>query len=168
MNDVVIRPAVTADLAQVATLAGALVRMHHEVDPDRFFLPERVEEGYAWWLGRELERSGAVVLVADRGGEVVGYTYGTREERNWNALLDEHGAIHDVYVAPHARRRGISRRLVEDMIAELRRRGAPRIVLSTMVANDAAQKLFASCGFRPTMLEMTHSEPASIEEAKHS
>jgi RimJ/RimL family protein N-acetyltransferase len=32
---------------------------------------------------------------------------------------------------------------------------APRIVLSTMVANHAAQRLFARYGFRPTMLEMT-------------
>jgi hypothetical protein len=26
-----------------------------------------------------------------------------------------------------------------------------------MVANDAAQRLFARCGFRPTMVEMTRN-----------
>ena len=157
MNDVVIRQATRDDLRRVAELAGELVRMHHAVDAARFLLPERVEEGYAWWLERELGRAEAAVIVATMGEQIVGYAYGTREERDWNALLDEHGAIHDVFVAPQARRGGAGRRLVEGMIAELQRRGAPRIVLSTMVGNEPAQRLFAACGFRPTMLEMTRS-----------
>jgi ribosomal protein S18 acetylase RimI-like enzyme len=34
-------------------------------------------------------------------------------------------------------------------------RGAPRAVLSTAAHNVAAQRLFASAGFRDTMVEMT-------------
>ena len=41
------------------------------------------------------------------------------------------------------------------MVARLEALGAPRVVLSTMVGNEAAQRLFRQCGFRPTMLEMT-------------
>ena len=157
MDEVVIRPAKRADLPRVAELAGELVRMHHAVDAARFLLPERVEEGYAWWLERELGRAEAAVIVATVGEQIVGYAYGTREERDWNALLDEHGAIHDVFVAPQARRGGTGRKLVEGMVEELQRRGAPRVVLSTMIGNEPAQRLFASCGFRATMLEMTRS-----------
>ena len=156
-SEVSIRPATLADLPNVAVLAGALVRMHHEVDPARFFLPDRVEEGYAWWFERELAAPAAVILVATVRAEIVGYVYGRLEERDWNALLDEHGAIHDIFVAVPARRQGISRKLLVAMVDELTRRGAARVVLSTMVSNEAAQRLFASCGFRPTMLEMTRS-----------
>ena len=155
MKDIVVRAATPADLPRIAEMAGELVRMHHAVDPARFLLPERVEEGYAWWLERELAREGAVVLAAMMGDEIVGYAYGTREGRDWNALLDEHGAIHDVFVAAEGRRGGAGRKLVYAMIDELTRRGAPRIVLSTMIANEPAQRLFAACGFRPTMMEMT-------------
>jgi ribosomal protein S18 acetylase RimI-like enzyme len=157
MSDIVIRAATVADLPRVAELAGDLVRMHHAVDAARFLLPERVEEGYAWWLERELGRAEASVIVATTDERIVGYAYGTREGRDWNALLDEHGAIHDVFVAPHARRDGTGRKLVHAMVEELTRRGAPRIVLSTMVGNEPAQRLFAASGFRPTMLEMTRS-----------
>jgi ribosomal protein S18 acetylase RimI-like enzyme len=157
MNEPSIRPATAIDLPRVAELAGALVRMHHAVDPARFFLPERVEEGYAWWFEREIEREDAFVIVAEMDGAIVGYAYGTREERDWNALLDEHGYIHDVFVAPEARRGGVGRRLMLAAIDELTRRGAPRIVLTTMVSNEAAQRLFAACGFRATMIEMTRS-----------
>lgn len=153
----IIRRAVEGDLASAAALAARLVAQHHAADPRRFFMPERVEEGYAWWFRRELARSNAVILVSERDGEIVGYAYGTLEERNWNLLLDAHGAVHDLYVSENARRKGIGKRLFEAMCRELESLGAERIVLSTMVGNEAAQRLFAACGFRPTMLEMTRN-----------
>ena len=148
-------PAEARHLPHVARLAGELVRMHHATDPARFLLVERVEEGYAYWFSRELARPGAVILVAVRGDEVLGYAYGTLEDRDWNMLLDAHGALHDVFVAEGGRRSGVGRALVTAMVAALERAGAPRVVLSTMVTNEAAQRVFRACGFRPTMLEMT-------------
>jgi len=68
-----------------------------------------------------------------------------------------------VFVVPEARREGAGRKLIAELVAALERLGAPRIVLSTMVGNEAAQRLFRQCGFRPTMLEMTRSREASKE-----
>jgi ribosomal protein S18 acetylase RimI-like enzyme len=150
-----IRRAEEGDLAGVARLAAELVVMHHETDPSRFFLPPRVEEGYARWLSREIARAEAVVLVAARGVDLLGYAYGTLEERDWNLLLDAHGAVHDVFVSAGARRGGVGRSLVDAVVRALETLGAPRIVLSTMVGNVAAQRVFRACGFRPTMIEMT-------------
>ena len=160
MNDaVVVRPAVESDLAEVAQLAGRLVRLHHDTDPARFLLVDRVEEGYGRWFAQELTRPHAVILVAASPTEVVGYAYGALEGRDWNMLLDAHGAIHDVFVAASARRAGVGRALVVALTAALEKLGAPRIVLSTMVTNEAAQRVFRECGFRPTMLEMTRDRP---------
>lgn len=150
-----IRRAQNGDLEAVAVLAGELVRMHHANDPTRFFLPPRVEEGYAWWLGRELERAEARVLVAERDGRLVGYAYGAFEERDWQLLIDEHGAVHDLFVAESERRSGVGQALLGALIDELEALGAERIVLYTLVANERAQRLFRSVGFRPTLLEMT-------------
>jgi ribosomal protein S18 acetylase RimI-like enzyme len=150
-----IRRAETRDLPAVGQLAGRLVRMHHEADPARFLLVDRVEEGYEHWLSRELGRKEAVVLVACRGAQVVGYAYGTLEPRDWNLLLDAHGAVHDLFVAEDARRGGLGRKLLEELVTALERLGAKRFVLSTLVTNASAQRLFRACGFRPTMLEMT-------------
>jgi ribosomal protein S18 acetylase RimI-like enzyme len=155
VEEVIVRRALQSDLAKVARLAGELVRMHHEADPSRFLLVERVEEGYARWLSREIARAEAVVLVAARGAEILGYAYGTLEGRDWNLLLDTHGALHDVFVSAGARRGGVGRSLVDAIVAALEKLGAPRIVLSTMVSNEAAQRVFRACGFRATMIEMT-------------
>jgi ribosomal protein S18 acetylase RimI-like enzyme len=154
-DDLILRPAQPDDLPSLGLLAGNLARLHHVFDERRFFLPDRVEEGYAWWFGREIERDDVVLLVAARGARIVGYAYGRLEERDFNQLLDACGALHDIWVDEAERRHGVARRLVEATIAALTTKGAPRVVLHTAAANTAAQALFASLGFRRTMIEMT-------------
>ena len=172
-----IRRATPSDMPSVAKLAARLVRFHHALDPQRFFLQEPVEEGYRWWLSKELDDPMAVILVATPGSSpppigasagsgaapeeaggspaILGYAYGRLAERDWNALLDACGALHDVYVDETARAKGVGAALVEAMIRELLALGAPRVVLSTAARNTAAQRLFQKLGFRTTMLEMT-------------
>ncbi|HTQ41398.1 MAG TPA: GNAT family N-acetyltransferase [Polyangiaceae bacterium] len=153
----VVRPVQPADLPAVGRLAGQLVRYHYALDPRRFMLIDRVEEGYAHFLGREASNPRAVVLCAaeEPSGEIVGYAYGTLEGRDWNALLDPHGALHDVLVDPGVRRAGLGARLVLETCRRLEALGAPRVLLHTAVQNEAAQALFSKLGFRSTMIEMT-------------
>jgi ribosomal protein S18 acetylase RimI-like enzyme len=151
-----VRPARAADLPAVARLAAELVRLHHRLDPPRFLLVEPIEDGYRWFLGKEIRRKGALVLVAeDDAGAILGYTYATLEPRNWNDLLDACGKLNDVYVDPAARRRGVGRALVAETLATLRARGAPRVVLLSAWKNPEAHAFFESLGCRRTMLEMT-------------
>ena len=49
---------------------------------------------------------------------------------------------------PAARRRGHARRAVAAILAEARRRNAPRVALRVETANAAAAALYASLGFR--------------------
>lgn len=153
----VVRPVDPVDLPAVARLAGQLVRYHYGLDPKRFMLIDHVEQGYASFLAREAKNPRAVVLCAaeEPSGPIVGYAYGTLEGRDWNALLDPHGALHDVLVDPGARRAGLGARLVLETCRRLEALGAPRVLLHTAVQNEAAQALFAKLGFRATMIEMT-------------
>lgn len=154
---IIVRDATRADLPRLGDLAAALVRYHHELDPRRFFQPDRVAEGYRWWFGKELDDPDALLLVATEGdgGAVVGYVYGRIEARDWNQLLDRHAALHDILVDDVARRRGAAEALIEGFVARLQGRDVPRVVLHTAVQNERAQALFKKVGFRPTMIEMT-------------
>ncbi|HEU4405276.1 MAG TPA: GNAT family N-acetyltransferase [Polyangiaceae bacterium] len=152
---ILVRPATPADAPALGRMGGALARLHHDFDRERFMLPDDVESGYAWWLGRELTSDEAVVLVAEQGGEIVGYAYGRLEGRDWNALLDACGVLHDLWVDEGARRSGAGARLAEAMLRRLRELGAPRVVLSAAVKNEPARRLFGGLGFRPTLVEMT-------------
>ncbi len=150
-----VREARESDLDDVAKLAAKLVRLHHRFDPERFFLQEPVEEGYRWWLGRELANESAIVLVALVDERVAGYVYATIEGRDWNLLLDKYAGLHDIYVDDQARARGVGEALLRAALARFEERGAPRVVLMSAVQNEPAQRLFARVGFRPTMVEMT-------------
>jgi ribosomal protein S18 acetylase RimI-like enzyme len=55
---------------------------------------------------------------------------------------------------PARRREGIGRTLLDATLVALAARGAP-LVVSTAERNEAAQRLFASAGFRRTIIEMT-------------
>ncbi|MBJ6763042.1 GNAT family N-acetyltransferase [Myxococcaceae bacterium JPH2] len=158
---VIVRPATPSDAPALGRMGASLARQHHDFDSQRFMLPDDVESGYRWWLGKEAQRpQEAVVLVAELGGAVVGYCYGRVEGVDWNMLLDRHGALHDLWVEEQARGTGTGRLLVEEMVKQLTALGAPRIVLSTAAKNEAAQKVFARLGWRPTMVEMTRETSA--------
>jgi ribosomal protein S18 acetylase RimI-like enzyme len=155
-DDITIRRAAGGDLPALGRLGALLVSTHHGFDPRRFIAPTpRTAGGYAGFLSRQLEEPGVVLLVAELGGEVVGYTYAGLEGPDYMSLRGPAGVLHDIVVDPERRARGVGRLLLEATLAALAGMGAPRVVLSTAARNEGAQRLFASMGFRPTMVEMT-------------
>jgi ribosomal protein S18 acetylase RimI-like enzyme len=151
-----VRPATPADLPAIGRLGAELVRTHNDLDATRFMAPSaRTAEGYASFIGSQLTRNDAVVLVAVQRGDVVGYSYAGIEGRDYMSLRGPAGVLHDLVVAPGYRGRGVGRRLLGAMLQELAARGAPQVVLHTASLNHAARRLFARAGFRDTMVEMT-------------
>jgi ribosomal protein S18 acetylase RimI-like enzyme len=163
MSQITVRRATLDDVERAATLGTEIVKHHHHTNPARFFMVEDVEHTYAWWLRQELERPEAVVLLAERAGQVVGYAYGAIEPRDWGVLLDEHGALHDLFVTPDARRNGVGRALVQALMDALTQLGANLLILRVMIQNEPARRLAESFGFATTMLELskTNTKPSA-------
>ena len=152
----VIRKATKQDLEAVGRLGAALLRAHYDFDPQRFMQggPD-AEDGYAWFLNTQLDRPDSLVLVAEAGGQVVGYLYAGIEPRNWKELREEAGFIHDILVDEGSRGAGIALLLMDAAVAWFRERGLPRAILWTAARNTHAHRLFERLGFRSTMIEMT-------------
>lgn len=151
-----IRPATRDDLPRIGTLGALLVAEHHAFDPQRFLAAgEQTPARYASFIGSQLEAVDAVVLVAEDAGKVIGYVYGSIEGYDYMSLRGPAGVLQDIIVDPAYRGRGIGRLLLSAILDQLKSRGVPRVVLSTAAGNAVAQKLFASAGFRRTMVEMT-------------
>ena len=55
--------------------------------------------------------------------------------------------IHDVYVAPALRGKGVARRLLAEIETIARAKGCCKITLEVRHDNRAAQKVYAACGF---------------------
>ena len=156
MTDVIVRRAEPKDLAAVGRLGAMLVRVHHEFDPRRFMSASRhTEQGYAAFLGSQLDEPDVLVVVAEEQGHVIGYAYAAVEPRDWMSLRDRAGVLHDVIVDPAQRGRGVGQQLLDAALAFLKSRDVPRVVLETAELNLPAQRLFEHAGFRRTMIEMT-------------
>ena len=156
MPEISIRPASPADVPSIGRLGATLVRMHHELDAKRFFAATaQTEHGYASYVRSQLANRDIIVLVAEREGEVLGYTFAGVEGVDYMSLRGPAGVLHDIVVDPQHRGAGVGRALLDATIQLLEKRGVPQVVLSTAERNESAQRLFAQAGFRRTMIEMT-------------
>lgn len=134
-----LRPVRTGDAAALAAIVDAEVRggfAHFGTTPVT-----------AEQLVFEIEGSGPHPwLVADDDGRVVGYARsGAHKTRGGYAWTAEVG----VYLAPDHQGRGLGRRLVEALLAELKARGFRTIVAGIALPNPGSQALFESLGFQP-------------------
>ena len=160
----IIRRATPADLPEIGRLGALLVKEHYDFDPRRFLAATPgTPAGYAAFLSAQLEAPDKAVLVADDNDDVIGYAYAAVEGYDYMALRGPAGVLHDIIVNPERRGQGVGRLLLNAALEFFRSRGVPRVVLATAERNEAAQRLFASMGFRRTMIEMTLEvdDPAS-------
>jgi len=151
----IIRPATKSDQDALGRYGAALMRQHYASDPKRFILTDNPEAGYGRFLVSQIEDPECLVLVAEEPGQIVGYVYASLEGTSWRDLRGPCGFVHDVYVAEGARHRGIGRDLVRAAMDWIRSHGMRQVVLWSKTRNASAQRLFASLGFRDTMIEMT-------------
>lgn len=152
----IIRRASRADVPALGRLGALLVATHHAFDAERFVAATpRTAQGYGAFLATQLALPDVVMLVAERDGEVLGYTYAAVEGHDYMSLRGPAGVLHDIVVDPAHRGDGIGKRLVDATLGALEELGAPQVVLSTAERNEAAQRMFARAGFRRTMVEMT-------------
>jgi len=87
-------------------------------------------------------------VLARRGGDVVGCGFLASAPADADV---PGGALEvvKVYVTPDARRWGVARAVMHELVALARERGVRRVVLATGVRQPAAVTLYRSLGFRP-------------------
>jgi ribosomal protein S18 acetylase RimI-like enzyme len=152
---ITIRPARPTDEERLGRYGGALMRQHHAADARRFIQVDHPERGYGSFLVSQIGASDSRVLVAERAEEVVGYVWAQVEGTSWMSLRGPAGVIQDIFVDEAARGRGAGRALLRAALDWIRAKGRTQVVLFTKTGNEHAKRLFASFGFRSTMIEMT-------------
>jgi ribosomal protein S18 acetylase RimI-like enzyme len=155
-TDPLVRRATHADLPRIGRLGALLVEEHHAFDERRFLAAKnRTPADYASFMSARIDDPDTAVLVADDNGDVIGYSYASIEGFDYMALRGPAAVLQDIIVDPEFRGHGVGRLLLAATLADLKSRGAPRVVLTTAEGNEAAHRLFADVGFRRTMIEMT-------------
>lgn len=88
----------------------------------------------------ELDNSLSLWLVAESDGRVVGYI-------GSQSVLGESDMM-NVAVAPEARRQGIAKALVTELVRLLDEQGNYQLTLEVRASNDGAQRLYEQLGFQ--------------------
>ena len=150
-----IRRAELTDLPTLAKFGLALAEVHANFDEQRFVVPEGREITLSRYFEGELARADAVLLIAEIDSTPVGYAFLRIEPASIEELRDRGAWLHDLYVVPAARTRGVGRRLVEAAFHAASDLGSPTVMLGVSPHNAGGRALFERMGFRATMIEMT-------------
>ena len=137
MTEPVISRAGPADLDALAVLFDAYRQFYGQ--------PSDVPRARDWLRSR-LRVGESVVLLARRGGAMLGFVQlypmfsSVRTARTW--------ILNDLFVLPATRRQGVARALLDAAAQFAREDGAAAIVLETTRDNDAARATYRAAGWR--------------------
>lgn len=92
-------------------------------------------------LADTLGQKGALFVLAEREGTVVGYA-------GCQCVLDE-GYITNIAVVPSARRQGIARQMLQTLLEQAEKEGLSFVTLEVRQSNRAAIELYRKLGFEP-------------------
>ena len=128
-----IRPATDDDHDALRQLWGDY---HRELAPPGWW-DESWDEA---WTELQHGIAGALVLVAELDGAVVGYAVaGQRRPRAVH--------LHDIYVRPEARKQGVAKTLLRGVASTARERGAEVLTLNVDTVNTNARAVYRRLGF---------------------
>ena len=151
-----IRPARAEDVPAVLPMVETLCRLHESWDAAKYsFLPD-IPQMYDSWLRERANHRRSVFLVAETFApqKIVGFLIGSVEREIPIYRLKEFGFLHDLWVEPEYRHEGVARQMVMLAVEKFKQIGVEQVRLDTAAPNEAARRLFASCGFRPSVTEM--------------
>lgn len=146
-------------------MVSAICALHEAWDVARYGMIEDVKERYARWLPQRATDPRSVFLVAEQqstskdaargdAGPLVGFLVGEVLTNIPIYRVKEYGFIHDMWVEPAARGKGIGRALVLRAMERFGAVGVTQVRLETARANEEARKLFATCGFTVATVDM--------------
>ena len=150
-----IRSATSDDVPKVLPMVAKICALHENWDTAKYgFLPHP-EQRYEKWLTRLPSSSDrSVFLVAEDQGKLGGFLVATVEREIPIYRLQEYAFIHDIWVEPEYRQKGVARQMVMLCVERFAEMKVQQIRLDTATVNEAARQLFTSCGFRVSTIEM--------------
>jgi len=152
-----IRRATIKDIKEILPVWGQLAGFHAELDAAFTPSPQWPRE-YGAYLRTLINRDDAIAIVARERLDVVGYAVGRITTLPSFFEHRYRGYIHDVFVKPEHRRRGIGRQLVEEILRWLELRSVTLVEL-TVAANNDAIPFWERLGFRVYMHQMKRDLP---------
>jgi ribosomal protein S18 acetylase RimI-like enzyme len=147
----VIEPFQPTDLPRIVAFVAAVQEHERSSVPD---LRPGAEIGaeYADIIVRNAAEKDGVILLAKAAGKAVGFACAWIDVDR-DPLVREatrvHAYVSDIYVVDDWRRRGVARRLLAAVEANMLQRGCRRLRIAAKATNVAAVACYGAAGYRP-------------------
>jgi ribosomal protein S18 acetylase RimI-like enzyme len=150
-----IRPAVEEDWRTLREIRFAALRDTPSAFGSTLAREEQyTEEDWRRWIGQSRMGDQQIIYLAFEGERCLGVVGAFDQEGRLVRLIS-------MWVAPEARRRGLGRRLVDEVLHWTRSIGRDVVELHVTEGNAAAEGLYRQMGFQPTDKTMPlPSDPA--------
>jgi GntR family transcriptional regulator len=143
-NELVVRVARPDDADQLATVFIEAWRGSYRGVVDDTIIDALYHPDVASWLRNLVENTAARTVVAEKNGQVLGFTrFGDETE---NAAR---GHVFALYVDPSQSGHGVGRRLLERAIGELDPMSTRDVTLWVFEDNERARRFYQAAGFAP-------------------
>lgn len=143
------------DREEVIRCVAALQDFERRLEPA---LPpgERIARRYVEAMLQRCSAYEGRVFVAEAQAAIVGFVcvLARVPEASTDAYARPHAAIGELFVEPAHRGTGVGRRLLARAETHARVRGADRLRVQVLAANDGARDLYHDFGFRDRLVEL--------------
>jgi len=160
MPELKVRPAQPADRQRILEFHRALYVDYRDMIVPRAVIPliayRSFEEVLRDDVDALLKNPSAVVLLAERDGEPLGYITG-HIEADPRRLLPRRGVVEDWYVTDEGRGEGVGRTLMDALEAIFTEAGCDLVESATWSANHKARAVHEAMGFLE--VQVTYRKP---------
>ena len=153
-DEVRIRRATGDDREAVGQLWLELMTHHAGLDPAAFCL---ADDALAQWhdiFDARIADENCLVLVAEVGGQVVGFIKGSVREEGPVVAPGSYGYLGETSVTARCHRQGVGRRLYEALASWFRERGISEVRLQVSSYNPVSNAFWRAMGFSPYLVHM--------------
>jgi len=144
--DWVVRPASQTEVEIVVQLWKSFMN-----DPSAIDMPlpthEENEKKQTQFLQELIRQDSRQVLVGEKDGVLIGYVAYEIEQKAPLEMQQKRSFIHDLYVKPGHRGRGVGRSLLQACLDVVRNAGPHQVRIAVWVRNDRAIRLYRAMGF---------------------
>ncbi len=143
-NELIVRVARPDDADQLATVFIEAWRGSYRGVVDDAIIDALYHPDVASWLRNLVENTAARTVVAEKNGQVLGFTRFGDETGN-----PARGHVFALYVDPSQSGHGVGRRLLERAIGELDPMSTREVTLWVFEENERARRFYQAAGFAP-------------------
>ncbi len=147
-----IRDARIEDLGAVVELWDLLVDHHSTISP--YFEPAKdSREKWSKYVAKKFSEKSTKLLVADEGGEIVGFMLCLLMPNKPIFKDKAVGVITDVYISENRRNRGITKEMLKAALKWFKKNRMQSVELSVAAANVEARSAWGQLGFKPYLIQ---------------